>query len=91
MLAVISQDLRAEMENGVLLFESVKQMAAYLKHEYGLTTKEWQQIEKDKFAILHTREDGTYYLVSEDTVNPPRGSVSFASVYCNDQREWEIY
>ncbi|KKL90425.1 hypothetical protein LCGC14_1904760, partial [marine sediment metagenome] len=66
MLAVISQDLCAPMENGILLFESVEQMAMYIKCVHELTPTEWQQIEKDKYAVICPDGEGKDRLDKDD-------------------------
>ena len=94
MLAVIWQDLCAEMENSILLFENSNQMARYIQCEHKLTNHERKIIAERGSVILCTRDDGTYYLAKDaDEIHYteyPRGSVSYTSVCCNDQREWEM-
>lgn len=94
MLAVIWQDLRAERENSILLFESAEQMAAYIKCEHKLTLTEYQRIKKDKYAVICPDAEGKDRLIGDDDaihdMGYPRGSVSYTMVDCNDQREWDI-
>ena len=91
MLAVIWQDLRAEMENSILLFENAEQMAVYISYEHGLKVGEKEQIVKDGYAVLSVNDDGQLYLLRDNNsiIEAPRGSFSYTAVDCNDQREWE--
>lgn len=94
MLAVIWQDLRAEAENSVILFESTKQMARYVQCEHKLTQEEYERIAEQGYAIICPNEEGKGKLTGDDDeihrMEYPRGSVSYGSVCCNDQREWEV-
>ncbi len=94
MLAVIWQDLRAETENSILLFESARQLAMYISQVHHLSDKEKQQIEKNGYAVICPDDGGKDRLIADnDAIHDmeyPRGSVSYSSVCCNDQREWEI-